>query len=362
MHKRQSSYLMGLISSVLIVSGCGRKASEDSTSTNPSTSALSTDTSLAGNIANSHYSEALAAAIDQESISTTLTSGESLDLTKDEQSTDTSTVTKACAADGSNAVVTLTSTVNREESKTQRGGKISIKKVHTGSSTQKRTWSRTNGTAVTCLNTTTANANLKLPEGLKLAVEFNRSRTTAITATTTKTTADWGKTYAAIGTREVTWSSNTSTSDTATYYYRNKSVKSSAKRTLSVKDKNGASTTLSLQIDTKSDAPLSIQVERKVSDNTVVSRTIQSGTMITTNTDGSIEAAFKDLKVSVTSGVCSVASGSATFTFKDVGGTTLKTYTLSVDTSTSEPILKDDAGTEVEDFAIDACDAEDLKI
>ena len=129
-----------------------------------------------------------------------------------------------------------------------------------------------------------------------------------------------------------------------------------------VKDKDGTEQSLDLQIATKSDAPMVVQVERQVSDNSVLSRSIVSGTVIASKSDGSIEATYTNLKVSLASDECKVASGSASFVFKDSAGTTLKTYTLSVDSTSGDSVLKDDSGNSVDDFAIDACDAEDLKI
>ncbi|MEY4630518.1 MAG: hypothetical protein RIQ81_638, partial [Pseudomonadota bacterium] len=77
--------------------------------------------------------------------------------------------------------------------------------------------------------------------------------------------------------------------------------------------------------------------------------------------DGTIETTYSNLKTTIASNECSLASGSASIVFKDATGATVKTYTLSVDAE-GEPQLVDSENQPVEGFSLEGCDPEDLKL
>jgi trimeric autotransporter adhesin len=341
--------------------GCGSQSSTESTSNNSVTaSEITSDSQLVGVTVNAHYSDILANLSDQSAGLTSLT----VTGTSSSSETDSSSVLRSCVETGSTAVVTVTGTINKSKSKTSANGRVTTASSVTGSSTATRTWSRTDGTTVSCGTTKDyAKVNWKSPSGLQLVHTFTRERVQTSKVTGTKKSWDFGTTLKASGTRTSTWSANTSSSDTSTTFVRNKSIKSDVTRAFTAKDKNGDTKSLTYAIKTKDADPLVVAVERQVSDQTVVSRTISSGTLVgTKDSDNStVTWGFKNFKVSLSSGDCKFESGTATITFADSAGTTLQSYTLTVDTS-GDPVVTDSSGTLVDDFSLDACDPEDLKL
>lgn len=352
MSPMKSSHFSVSLVVIAALSGCGSK--KDAAATAPSVSATSlvSDPALTGNVVNASHGDAVSAAADQSS------SGASLALSGDDTDDDKSSITKTCAVSGSSAVVTVKSTVNRSKSNTSNSGAVTVTRTRTGSGTSTRTWSRTDGTAVTC-NTAAnaANADFQNPSGLKLDVSFERSRVDSKTYTGPRLTRTSSKSFSSSGKRTVTWSSNDTTSDTSTTYIRNKQVViKDVKQDLTMTNKDGQNFSSSLTINTASDQPLVVKIERNKTGHAVVSKTIVSGQVIVKkDTDATITTTYSNLKLS---SECKPSSGSATIVFTDAAGAVLKTLTLSA-TSGGEGELKDSSGSEVEGFHLDDCDSED---
>ena len=347
-----------------VLAGCGTKA-QDSTDPMTPTVAASTlvaDPQLSGSIVNASHGDAISAAADQSASGAGLTDGGSAYLIKDSDS-DTSTITKTCAVSGATAVVSINSTVNRAKTDTKKSGTVTVTRTLAGSSKVTRTWSRSDGTAVTCNTAATgANADFKNPSGLKLDLSFERSRDSNRTYTSTQLTRTSTKSFIASGKRSTTWSSNDTAVDTATTYVRNKSIViTDVKHALVMTDKDGAEVSSALTIKTAAGKPLVVKVERSRTDNSVTSKTIVSGQVVVTkDTDSTITTTYADFKLG--SDECKPVSGSATIVFTDSAGTVLKTLVLEAGT-TSDGELKDkDSGVEVAGFVLDDCDSEDKKI
>jgi hypothetical protein len=160
----------------------------------------------------------------------------------------------------------------------------------------------------------------------------------------------------------VTWGTSDSSSDGQTYI-RNKSVLiKDVNQSLQMTGKSGTSFVTALTINTAEASPLVVKVERSASSQAVLSKTFVSGEVVVKkDSDATMTTTYSNLKLNFADGSCSVSSGSAQIVIEDSAGSTLKTLTLEADSS-GEGSLKDETGEEVEGFALDPCDSEDLKL
>jgi hypothetical protein len=354
-----------LFLAVVMSSSCGKNSDEVDSST--STLAIANDSSLTAGVANANYSDALAASTSQ---------GASTTLALSENEDDKSAVTRACVEDGVNAVVQISSTIEKSKTVTTPRANRTIEHSITGSSSMKRTWSNTTGTAVTCNSEkSAAQISWASPDNLKLEAEFERSRAREMKITTPKFEKDFSGSFKSSGKRTLIWGASSTSADTADSYFRTHTATMESTREMTISNDNGVKKEIQLQVATKEGAPLIVSVERSVSGNAVLSRTIVSGTLVTQKDvakdveegsaedsgDGSIETTYQNLKVDISDGECEASSGSASIAFKDSAGTTIKAYELSIDSS-GDPQLKDSAGVAVEGFELDGCDPEDMKI
>lgn len=345
----------------LIVQGCGSKSgSNDDGPAAVNASVLIADPQLTSGIVNASHGDAVAAAADQGS------SGAGFRLYYSDSDNDGSTVSKSCTAssDGKSALVTVTSTINRSRTKTSGGGRVTVSATRTGSGTSTRTWSKSNGDAVACnSNGTGAAVDFESPDNLKLDITFERTRSDTMSYTGPKVTRTASKSFTSSGSRSVTWSASDPSSDGSTFT-RNKSVLiKNVSQTLTMTDKNGANVSTSLSINTPESSPLVVKVERNASSPyAVVSKTFVSGEVVTVkDSDATMTTTYNNLKLNYSDSSCSISSGSAQIVIKDSAGTVLKTLTLGIDAS-GDSSLEDSAGEEVEGFALDPCDSEDVKL
>jgi len=200
------------------LAACGAKSSKDTGTATATAAELAGDSQLQSSVVNASHGDTVTAAADQSS------SGAGLMLSGNDDDSDKSSVTKSCALSGSSAVVTISSTIDETKTSTSKSGTVTNTRTRTGSSTMTRTWSRTDGTAVTC-NTAGkgANVDFKNPSGLKLDVSIDRSRDVSNTFVGPKLTRTSSKSFSVKGNHAVTWSSNDATGDGSTYV-RNKSI------------------------------------------------------------------------------------------------------------------------------------------
>ena len=345
----------------LMTNACGKNTGQVDSSI--STLAIANDSSLSAGLVNANYSDALAASTSQGTPAT---------LALSDNQDDKSAINRTCVEDGVNAVVQISSTIEKSKTVTTPRANRTIEHSITGSSTMKRTWSNTTGTAVTCNSEkSAAQINWTSPDNLKLEAEFERSRAREMKITTPKFEKDFSGTFKSSGKRTLIWGTSSTSADTADSYFRTHTATMESTREMTISNDSGVKKDIQLKVATKEGSPLIVTVERSVSGNSVLSRTLVSGTVIAQKDveigsaadsgDGSIETTYNNLKVTVTDGECEASSGSASIVFKDAAGITLKTYELSVDSS-GDPQLKDSAGVQVEGFELDGCDPEDMKI
>lgn len=348
-----------------MLNACGSKDSR--TDASVSTSGIANDATLSAGVVNANYSDTLAAATSQGTSAAALALDDRPGRPGDRDD-DNSSVTRTCTVDGAKAVVQVTGSIERDQSMTSPNGLRTMERSMKGESTMKRTWTRTNGTAVACNSAgNAAQIDWTAPDNLKLEAEFERSRERSMKITTQRMEKEFSESFKSTGKRVITWAATSTASDTATSYFRTHTASWEAEREMSIKDEAGVKKELKLSIATKEDAPVVVKVERLVADNTVASKTFVSGSVMATKksadgtAEGTIETSYDNLKVALSDHECALESGSATIAFKDATGVALKTYELSVDTD-GEPQLKDGDGKTVEGFDLDGCDPEDLKL
>jgi hypothetical protein len=162
----------------------------------------------------------------------------------------------------------------------------------------------------------------------------------------------------------VTWSSNDTGSDGSTTYVRNKSVViKDVLQSLTMTNKDGQAVSSNLSINTAENAPLVVKVERDSATNAVVNKTFVSGQVVVKkDSDATITTTYTNLKLNFSDNSCSISDGTAQIVVTDSTGATLKTYTLGKSTDGEDGSLKDSSGSEVDGFALDPCDSEDVKL
>jgi hypothetical protein len=198
---------------------------------------------------------------------------------------------------------------------------------------------------------------------LQLDVTFERSRTDERSFTRAGKTSTFKRSFSGRGSRTITWGANDTTQTGSTTYTRNKTVViKDTTKSISMTNKNGKSLDASLAISTSADSPLVVKVERDNTTNAVASKTIVSGQVIVKkDSDATITTTYNNLMINFVDGSCSIQGGSAQVVVTDSAGTTLKAFTLGEGTD-GDGSLKDDSGAEIEDFDLEECDAEDLKL
>jgi hypothetical protein len=358
--------LLGIVlaSKILIVlNSCGVEAGNPSTKNPKPPSvdvvALIQDPQLTSSFINASHGDAVAASVDQAS------SASSLNFLLTDSDNDNSTVDKSCAqsSDGRAAIVSVSANIDRSRTKSHAGGRVTISASRTGTSNATRTWSRVDGTPVACnSNGSGANVNFKDIPNLKLNIAFERKRIDMITYDGPRVKRTASKSFTSSGNRSVTWIANSSNESTPTYI-RSKSVAiRDVKQSLSMTNKNGETFATELIINTPAASPLVVDVERNTNTHAVVSKTFASGEVIVNkDSDSTITTIYNNLKLNFSDNTCSISSGSAQIVIKDTSSEVLQIFTLSVDAN-GDSSLKNSTGEEVEGFALDPCDPEDLKL
>ena len=367
-----------MLLATLMTSACGRNTGQIDASV--SMLSIANDGNLSAGIANANYSDTLAASISQGASTASLALSEGGD--------DKSDILRTCVEEGNDAVVQITGSVAKSQTRISSEGKRTMERTTTGSSSMKRIWSNSTGAAVTCNQAKTAALiTWSAPDNLKLEAEFERERERNMTVTTPKIVKTFSEKFKSSGKRVITWGTSSTAADTPTAFFRTHTATWDATREMSLTSEKGVKNDVKLKLATKVGDPLIVTVERLVAGDAVVSRTLVSGTVIAQkdveatsatgsndgssdgssdgsndgSNDGSIETSYHNLKVAISDGECKASSGTASITFKDASGTTIKTYELSIDSS-GDPQLKDSAGVEVEGFDLDGCDPEDMKL
>jgi hypothetical protein len=348
---------------IATLAGCGAKSSKDSGTATATAADLAGDPQLQSSVVNASHGDTVTAAADQSSSGAGLMlrgKDDSGSSSSEDDDHDKSSVSKSCALSGSSAVVTISSAIDEAKTSTSKSGTVTNTRTRTGSSTMTRTWSRTDGTAVTC-NTagTGANVDFKNPSGLKLDVSIDRSRDVSNKFVGPKLTRTSSKSFSVKGSHAVTWSSNDATGDGSTYV-RNKSIViKDVTRSMTMTNKDGVTLSSTLVMNTTTDKPIVVKVERAATDHSVSSKTFVSGEVVVKkDADATITTTYDNLKLT---SECQVESGTATIVITDSAGAVLKTLTLGADSSGDAELKDKKSGSGIDGFALDGCDAEDSK-
>jgi hypothetical protein len=196
--------------------------------------------------------------------------------------------------------------------------------------------------------------------GLKMQLEFERSRTMTMSTTNKKKGRTWehNRSFSAAGTRTVEWGAVDASATTD--LVREKSVVSSVNRKIQAKNKKGETKSIDLVVKTAEAAPLKVRVERDKTSKELKKKTIKSGTIVATrNADGRVEGTFSDVVLTFDGKECVGESGSVVTKFYNEGSEeAVKTLKLTIDGGVYT--IKDEVSGEEKELAEIGCDAEDL--
>lgn len=350
-----------LVLGSFLVAGCAKTTS---------TSSSSVDSETAGQTGFSAVDDVTDAITDDASASVTASELAMLQPDPRAASTDTDiTVSRSCsAATDSSGSVTVTRTMSGSGTKTVTRPKFTMSMAMTASGTETRKWTPPTGQTLSCnASSSTVKFNWlsdAVVNGLKLDITVDKARdyTKTRTVTATNKSVSTVDKVTVKGTRSVTWATATasSTSNTA----RKKTITNSVTRSRTFTNTAGTTTTIDTTVATKTDAPLVVTVERKTSDGTLVTKTITSGTVVSTLSDGAkVETAFADLVYDFSStneNVCLPTSGKVTGSVYAKDATTAsKTFVITFGASTDSGVsISYDSGTaeDYPDYNSKGCD------
>lgn len=349
------------VAAALMLQTCGKKSDSDDDKeekevTIVTAASLVADPQLLGSIVNATHGDAVAAAADQGA------SGAKFDLTLTDG--DSSNVTKTCAEVGNTAVVTVESNVNRNKTKTMGAGasQRTITWARVGEGKATRTWSLEGGKVECNAAKTGAKIDFEKVPSVKLDVTFDRERVDTVTFTGPRGSKNSAKGFSSAGTRSITFTAN-NTEESADYTRRKSVVIKDVNQAVVMTNKNGETFGSRLNINTAEGKPLVVDVLRDDGTNIVLEKTFVSGEVVAKkDSDATMTTTYNNLKLNFNEGVCSVKGGSAQIVVTDAAGAVLKSLTLAFDSALNDATLKDANGEEVEDFGLDPCDPEDIKL
>lgn len=348
-----------VVSSFLMSCGKGQDRKQNEGTNSESSSSLASDSEIAQASVESIVTDSYEAMVEQGG------AGSSLLLNGSEKDgTDSSVYNRACEQQGDNAVVTISTEMNRAVNVSKTN--MTMSRTISGSSKQTRTWSRSKDgatVAVACGSGKKAAAIDWKSDiaGLKLDLSFERSRSHVVKMENKKNgkSFEHSRSFSASGTRSVVWGAVDSTSSSSDIV-RSKNVTSSVNRKFKAKNKQGEEKEVELTIKTKDLAPLSVVVERDSSTMALKKKTIKSGTLVATkNSDGRMESSFSNVVLTFDGKECLGESGSIeTKIFAQDSEEPVKTLVLSIDQGVYT--LKDSSSGEEKEVDSIGCDAEDF--
>jgi hypothetical protein len=352
--------ILAVVGACVVLVSCGKeeeRVTSKSDGTGVDASNVASDAELANGTISANVDSSISAMAENGSASPSTTLTSAPELAAGEKSF---TFTRTCAVDGDSAVVTVK--VSGEHAKTQENKVIKKTSSLSGESTQTRKWTMT-GTPIPC-STDGKHAKIAWKEnlaGLKLNVDFSRSRTKSMEFTNIKknVTKTIAQTSSFKGTHEVTWVQADKADDT-TSTYRKKSITTNVERTLKLKNKAGEEKSFIQTVTTKTGAPMVVSVVRSATDLSLTSKTIESGTVTAKNKDESwVETSYTAVKVSFADGKCTFDSGTMNTKFFEKGATTAaKSVTVAFEDGAGT--ATDDATKETREFEAPICDPEDI--
>lgn len=334
-----------------VAPACGKKEDTPAnSSTDASASSLATNATAQDEV-DAEQSNDVAEALSEESFgAASLTNSENSDGQIFELA-----ATRTCTESATGVAVKRTFTHSGNVSASL--GKASISKTWELTSNQTNTW--TNPTAGEAIKCTAATGVAKIDfskaanvEGAKLVINVDRSLSSSSSRTNRK-----GETFAssrsitAKGERSITWGKPTVDSNAGTATV-DKTITSKVTRTLDFKRANDKNTKVDVSVEVKSAAPMVVSVVRSTTSGAWISKTVKSGTIITTNnTDGSrMESKWEN--VVWAKGKCIPTGGTITRSAFEKDGTTAKaTAVIKFGQDTDSTVSISRNGGAAEDFA-----------
>ena len=357
MRKRDSAAgkgapVLGLLLSVYLAN-CGvevgnpkNPTGDDSTSTKAAVSIIAQDSGAATQVIGDNLDETIQSVSENNSSSSAaslaLAGGDGLNLNG-------GSLSATCAVDEKKAVVTVT-----------RSGSFSRNRIlppltvnSAANNTRTATWSRPDGTGVLCNNNNTrAHINFPSLDKVDLAVTFKREITQSVVNRRTSATLQ-EKYFKAEGTRNLSWVKNR---DENGERIHSLTISKSIDREVRFTTIRSGEQTLKSSIKTQDGSPLKIESRFK-SAGSWSKKTIQTGTVVSTLTDGArIENTYVDVVFDPSSG-CRPVSGFIDGKLIDAG---------SDDVRRAFKVTFSDSGTtvtftdgEVTTYQVGSCDFED---
>ena len=333
---------------LLMMNGCGKISTTTTTDTSTEQTTGAT---------------ALDEAVDSlsEDSSFTASTRDHLDSTLDKSSKSSDyTIDRTCTATG--GVATVTETWSGGWTKINDHGRASVDATVTATGTQTRVWTPPTGQSLSC-HATIKRAKIRWLDdttvnGLKLEVTIDRTKSRSMTITTPKVSKSKSQEVIVKGLRSISWATGTTTATTVT---RTKTITSAVTRTVTT-TVDSVPSVLAFTIATKSGADLSVEVTRLITDGSLTSKTIKTGTLVLTKTDGSrVETAFDGVAFDLTADdPCQPTAGTITAsTFAKDATTATSTYSIQFGSSTDSGVSftgSDGAVEDAPDITIQGCD------
>jgi hypothetical protein len=244
-----------------------------------------------------------------------------------------------------------------------RNGSVTISLTASGSETRK--WTPPAGQLLTCSSSSGTVVidwtNSALVNGLKLDITLDKSfERTQTVVNSGSATAGKTKTanYSVTGTRNVVFA--TATASSADVVTIQKTITSSVTRKVTFTNYKGDEKEFSVTLSTKTGAPLIVTVDRSRTDGTLLKKTIVSGTIVVTSSDGSsIQVSFSNLVFNFTSSErCLPKSGAASVTSYNKDGSVEATFTISFSTSllSGVSLTLEGQSRDLTDFVPEGCE------
>lgn len=211
--------------------------------------------------------------------------------------------------------------------------KVSISYHQSGTETYTNRWTKTGGTVECNAAGLAARVDWSQPDGLSLVSERTRHREQSMEMTAKNgTSRKRSAVYDVTGKRTTSWSHL----DVAGAVGLRAEVSGDIKRKATVAKMDGSKIAMESQVATKSGSPLAIETVRDKTTHDWVSRTIKSGTVVTTQTkDSRMESTFSGVTITPDGG-CMPVSGAITGSIFRLNGDTAETKASRTFTVTFE--------------------------
>lgn len=269
----------------------------------------------------------------------------------------TLTASKTCTNSGADASVAISFSGSDQLtfSKTYLGATINVTIDVTKTGTETRLWSpaQCSGDHAN-INWLSGGAGANLTLNVTLDRTINRNKTIAVTKASgevvNRTATD---NVVVTGTRTITWGAPVVSS---TNVSRTKTITSSVNRAVSYTKANGTSGSLTTTTTVEAGTPLSVEVVRDNTSGALVSKTVASGTVKVTLTDGSYTSCvYANVKYEFGSNTNKCLPTSGTITCSKYDGSTATTASsstlISFGQSTTSTVSISTDGSAAEDFS-----------